>query len=70
MPIQKPTPEQQQKVDEHWRKVREGLYTSEPKSDWGTCKSVVEFHKYRANLLIKEAAKHARKAIELLRGSE
>lgn len=59
------TPEQQASVEAHWAKVRAGLHKPEPHEFGDDAGSAVAAHRFRAGLLIKEAARHARIAIEL-----
>lgn len=63
MGIRLPTFEEQARIDAHWAEVRAGIRTPSPEPNWKRDKNIVEFHRFRANQLIKQAAWHAQQAI-------
>ena len=60
-----PTPEEQARIDAHWAEVRAGLRKDTPHEFGTDAKSSIAAHRFRAQLLIKEAARHARLAMEM-----
>lgn len=59
------TAERRAEIAAHWASVRAGLHVPEPHVFGSDDKSAIAGHKFRAGLLISEAARHARIAIEL-----
>ena len=63
--ICKPTPEDQARIDAHWADVRAGIYKSAPHVYSEDATPTIEMHRFRANMLVAEAARHAQAAINL-----
>lgn len=59
------TPERREEIRQHWEDVRAGLHKPEEHQFGTDAKSAIAAHKFRAGLLVKQAAHHAKIAIDM-----